>query len=183
MKTEKIGAVRRYFCLLECKKQIHSTICHVALFPVISAENLIAPPPPSAAGPLFKYLYLSFIKKNLGYSEKKRVSPHFDEIIRCFSAFFFSLAKHICLSNENLQKTALPCPFGFQKKTLKIDNFERGISEQFPMAYDGIHMKLLNLELFISKALTFSDIFVSLYVFIVVQDLGPGPPPSRLGIN
>ena len=42
------------------------------------------------------------------------------------------------------------------EKRLKIDHFERGISEQFPIAYDGIHTKLLNLELFISKALTFS---------------------------
>ena len=33
---------------------------------------------------------------------------------------------------------------------LKIDHFERDISEQFPTAYDAIHMKLLNLELFIS---------------------------------
>ena len=59
---------------------------------------------------------------------------------------------------------------------LKIDHFERGMSEQFPIAYDGIHMKLLNLELFISKALTFSYIFFYFYIFIVVQDLGPGPP-------
>ena len=64
----------------------------------------------------------------------------------------------------------------FEKKRLKIDHFERGISEQFPIAYDGIHMKLLNLELFISKALTFSYIFFNFYVFIVVQDLGPGHP-------
>ena len=62
------------------------------------------------------------------------------------------------------------------EKRLKIDHFERGISEQFPIAYDGIHMKLLNLELFISKALTFSYIFFNFYVCIVVQDLGPGPP-------
>ena len=62
------------------------------------------------------------------------------------------------------------------EKRLKIDNFERGISEQFPIAYDGIHMKLLNLELFISKALAFSELFFNFYVFIVVQDLGPGPP-------
>ena len=62
------------------------------------------------------------------------------------------------------------------EKMLKIDHFERGISEHFPIAHDGIHMKFLNLELFISKALTFSYIFVNFYVFIVVQDLGPGPP-------
>ena len=62
------------------------------------------------------------------------------------------------------------------EKRLKIDNSERGISKQLPIAYDGIHMKLLNFELFISKALTFSEIFFNFYVFIVVQDLGPGPP-------
>ena len=66
---------------------------------------------------------------------------------------------------------------------LKIDHFERGISEHFPEAYDGIHMKLLNLELFISKALTFSCIFFNFYVFIAVQDSGPSPPPSKLGFN
>ena len=59
---------------------------------------------------------------------------------------------------------------------LKIDHFEPGISEQFPIAYDGIRMKLLNVELFISKAFTFSYIFFNFYVFIVVQDLGPGHP-------
>ena len=41
-------------------------------------------------------------------------------------------------------------------KRLKIDHFERGISEQFPIAYDGIYMKFLNLELFIRNALTSS---------------------------
>ena len=58
----------------------------------------------------------------------------------------------------------------------KIDHFERVISEHFPIAHDGIHMKFLNLELFISKALTFLYNFFNFYVFIVVQDLGPGPP-------
>ena len=62
------------------------------------------------------------------------------------------------------------------EKRLKIDHFERGISEHFPIAYDGIHMKLLNVELFISKGLTFSCIFFNFHVLIVVQDLGPGPP-------
>ena len=42
----------------------------------------------------------------------------------------------------------------FEKK-LKIDNFKRCISEHLPIAYHGIQMKLLNLEMFISKALTF----------------------------
>ena len=66
--------------------------------------------------------------------------------------------------------------YWISKKRLKIDHFERGISEQFPIAYDGIHMKLLNLELFMSKVPTFSEMFFNFYVFIVVQDLAPGPP-------
>ena len=37
-------------------------------------------------------------------------------------------------------------------------------------------MKLLNLEMFIRKALTLSYMLFNFYVFIVVQDLGPGPP-------
>ena len=67
------------------------------------------------------------------------------------------------------------------EKCLKIDHFECGISEYFAIAYDGIHMKLLNLELLISKALTFSYVFFNFYIFIVVQDLGPGPPSSKQG--
>ena len=62
------------------------------------------------------------------------------------------------------------------EKRLKIYYFEPCISEHFPIAYDGIRMKHFNLELFISNALTFSCIFVSFYVFIVVQDLGLDPP-------
>ena len=69
------------------------------------------------------------------------------------------------------------------EKRLRIDHFERGISEQFPIAYDGIHMKLLNLELFISKALTFSYIF-SISMFSLLSRIWAlAPPPSRLGIN
>ena len=94
-------------------------------------------------------------QENLGYSKQTRVFPHFNEIIRCFSAFIFSLAKHICLSVKTFQKTCLVMSYWISKTRLKIDHFERGISEHFPEAYDGIHMKLLNLELFISKALTF----------------------------
>ena len=66
------------------------------------------------------------------------------------------------------------------EKSLKIDHFERGISEHVPIAYDGIRMKLLNLELLISKAFTFHTLFSNFYVFIVVQDLGPGRSSSRV---
>ena len=68
-------------------------------------------------------------------------------------------------------------------KTFKIGHFERGISEQFPNAYDGIYMNLLNFELFISKALAFSYIFFNLYVFIVIQDLGPGLTKSKFRVQ
>ena len=69
------------------------------------------------------------------------------------------------------------------KKRLKIDHFERGISEQFPIAYDGIHMKLLNLELLISKALTFHRCF-SISMFALLSRIwAVTPPPPRLGIN
>ena len=67
---------------------------------------------------------------------------------------------------------------------LKIDHFECGISEQFPIAYDGIHMKLLNVELFISNALTFSYICFSISMFSLLSRIWAlAPPPSRLGIN
>ena len=87
------------------------------------------------------------------------------------------------MSIEIFQKTCFAMSYWISKKGLKIDHFERGISEHFPIAYDGIHMKLLNVELLISKALTFSYVFFNFYVFIVVQDLGPGPPPSKLGFR
>ena len=87
------------------------------------------------------------------------------------------MAKHRCLSIEIFQKTCFAMSYWIsRKKKLKIDNFERCIFEHFPIAYDGIHMKLQNLEMFISKALTFSYMLFNFYVFIVVQDLGPGPP-------
>ena len=44
-------------------------------------------------------------------------------------------------------------------------------------------MKLLNLELFISKALTFSYNFLNFYVFIVIQDLGPGAPSLKARVE
>ena len=91
--------------------------------------------------------------------------------------FICSFAKHICLSIENLKKNLCCDVLLDVEKRLKIDHFERGSSEPFPIAYDGTHMKLLNVEPFICNALTF---FIhwsfNFYVFIVVQDLGPGHP-------
>ena len=67
---------------------------------------------------------------------------------------------------ENLQKTC-------------FDHFERGISEQLPIVYDGMHMKLLNLELFISKALFFQRCF-SISMFSLLSRIWAlAPPPSR----
>ena len=92
-----------------------------------------------------------------------------------FSLHFFIGKTHM-FEHRNLNKTCFAMSYWISEKRLKIDHFERGISEHFPIACDGVHMKLLNLELFISKALTFSYIFFTFYVFLVVQDLGPGPP-------
>ena len=86
------------------------------------------------------------------------------------------MAKHLRLSIEIFQKTCFAMSYWISKKRLKIDHFERGISVHFPIAYDAIHMELLNLDLFISKVFTFSYKFFNFYVFIVVQDLGTGPP-------
>ena len=66
-------------------------------------------------------------------------------------------------------------------KTLKIDLFERCISENFPIAYDGMRMKLINFELLISKTLTFFHTCWSVSMLSInVQDLGLGHPPPSL---
>ena len=86
------------------------------------------------------------------------------------------IGKTYMFEHRNLSKN-LFCHvlLDFEKK-FKIDNLERKNSEHFPIAYDGIHMKLLNLEVFIGKAPTLSYIFSTSMFFIVVQDLGPGTP-------
>ena len=55
-------------------------------------------------------------KKDLLYSEKNRVFPHFNEIIRCFSAFIFALAKHVCLSIEIFQQTCFAMSYWISRK-------------------------------------------------------------------
>ena len=62
------------------------------------------------------------------------------------------------------------------EKGRKIDHFERNISEDFPILYDRIYLKFLKLELIISKAFIFSNIFLNFKVFIDVQDLDRGTP-------
>ena len=128
------------------RKTIHSTICHVALFTIISAENLVAPPPPLAAGALFKDF--TFKKtKNLGYSEKNvffRIRKK-----TCFSAFswnhMISFSLHFFIGKtytfEHLKFIKdLFCDVLLDLEIrLKIDHFERDISEKFPIAYDGNH--------------------------------------------
>ena len=66
--------------------------------------------------------------------------------------------------------------YWISKKRLKIDNSERGISEQLPIAYDGIHMKLLNLELLIRKALTFFQRFFQFLCFHCCPGFGQWAP-------
>ena len=100
-----------------------------------------------------------------------------------FFSLHFLIGKTFMFEHRNLSTILFCHVLVDYEKRLKIDNFERGISEHFPTAYDGIHMKLLNLELLLSKALTCSCAFFNFYVFIVVQDLGPGPPPSKQGFR
>ena len=63
-------------------------------------------------------------------------------------SLLFSLAEHIWFSIKILQKKpVLPGPIGFRKK-LKIDRFKRATFEHLLIAYDGVCMKLLDLEFF-----------------------------------
>ena len=93
-----------------------------------------------------------------------------------FQASFFHWQNIHVWASKTYEKTYFAMSYWISKKGSKLTILRRGISEQFLIAYDGIHMKLLNLELFISKAITFSKIFFNFYVFMIVQDLGPWPP-------
>ena len=99
-----------------------------------------------------------------------------------FSLRFF-IGKTYMFEHRNLSRNLFRHVLLDFDKRLKIDRFERCISKHFPIAYGGIHMKLLNLELFISKAFDFSYIYFQLLCFLVVQDSGLGPPPSKLGFD
>ena len=163
-------------------KNIYSIICYMVLFIIISAENLIAPPPPSATGALFNYFSL---KENLIDLENNHMFPHFYEIRRYFSAFIFSLTKKYIFEYRNLSKNLfhqISLDFG---KKLKIDHFRYDISGFFPISYDRIYKKFLKLEFFINNFFFFffSEIFFNFYIFIIIQDLGPDLPPSKLGLN
>ena len=100
-----------------------------------------------------------------------------------FSLHFF-IGKAYMFEHRKLT-TNLCCDvlLDFEKR-LKIDHFECGISEQFPIAYDGIHMKPLNVEFFISNALIFSYTCFSISMFsFLCRIWALAPRPSRLGIN
>ena len=73
-----------------------------------------------------------------------------------FSSLLFFIGKTYMFEHRKLTKNLFCNVLLDFDKRLKIDHFEHGISEQFPRAYDGIHMKLLNLELFIRNVLTSS---------------------------
>ena len=100
-----------------------------------------------------------------------------------FFSLHFVIGKTYLFEHRNLSKNLFCHVLLDSEIRLNMDHFERCISEHFPIAFDGIHMKLLNLELLISKALTFSYAFFKFCAFVVVQDLGPGPPPSKLGFR
>ena len=91
-----------------------------------------------------------------------------------FSLHFF-IGKTFMFEHRNLSKILFCHVLLDYEKRLKIDNFERGISEHVPTAYDGIHMKLLNLELLISKALTLSYAFFQFLCFHCCSGFGPWP--------
>ena len=97
-----------------------------------------------------------------------------------FSLHFFIGKTHM-FEHRNLNKTCFAMSYWISEKRLKIDHFERGIIEHFPIACDGVHMKLLNLELFISKAITFHT-FLSLFMFSLLTRIWAlAPPPSKQG--
>ena len=62
-------------------------------------------------------------QKTKGIWKKNVFFPHFNEIIRCLSAFIFSLAKHICLSIETFQKTCFAMSYWISKKGSKLTIF------------------------------------------------------------
>ena len=99
-----------------------------------------------------------------------------------FSLHFF-IGKTYMFEHRNLSKILFCHVLLDFEKRLKIDHFERGISEHLPIAYDGIHVKLLNHELFISKALTFSYIFSNSMFSLLSRIWALAPPPSKLGLN
>ena len=99
-----------------------------------------------------------------------------------FSLHFF-IGRTCIVEHQNLSKILFCHVLLDFEKRLKIDHFERGISEHFPIAYDGIHMKLLNLEIFISKALTFSYIILISMFSLLSRIWALAHPPSKLGFN
>ena len=100
-----------------------------------------------------------------------------------FSLHFFIVKTYMFEHRKLTKNLCCDVLLDFEKR-LKIDHFECGTSEQFPIAYDGIHMKLLNVELFTSNALTFSYICFSISMFSLLSRIWAlAAPPSRLGIN
>ena len=98
------------------RKTIHSTICHVALFTIISAENLVAPPPPLAAGALFKDF--TFKKtKNLGYSEKIVFFRILMKSYDIFQPSLFHWQNIYVWASKTYKRLILRCPVGFRNKT------------------------------------------------------------------
>ena len=136
--------------LFSTKKQVHSTACHVALFTIISAENRLR-----RRGRFLLVLHYIKNKKPRVFG-KNRVFSAFLWNHTMFFSLQFSIGKTCIFEHRNLSKILFCHVLLDFEKRLKIDHFERGISEHFPIAYDGVYMKLLNPELFISKALTFS---------------------------
>ena len=93
-----------------------------------------------------------------------------------FFGLRFFIGKTYMFEHRNLSRNLFRHVLLDFDKRLKIDRFERCISEHFPIAYGGIHMKFLNLELFISKAFDFSYIYFQLLCFLGCPGFRPWPP-------
>ena len=65
-----------------------------------------------------------------------------------FFSLHFLIGRTYMFEHQKIAKD-LFCHVPLDFKTrLKIDHFERGIFEHLPIAHDGTHMKLLDLECF-----------------------------------
>ena len=93
-----------------------------------------------------------------------------------FVSLHFFIGKAYMFEHRNLPKNLFRYVLLDFENRLEIDQFERCISEHFPVAYGGIHMKLLNLKVFISKAFTFSYIFFQFLCFHCCPGFRPWQP-------
>ena len=98
--------------------------------------------------------------------------------IRHVALFAAIIGKTYMFEHRNLSKNLFGHVLSDFEKRLKIDLFERCTSGHFPIAYGGIHMKLLNLELFIKQSPYFFIYFFSTSMFSLLSRIQALAPPS-----